>query len=290
MSQQIETHLIDEFKAGIEHLSQQEMSRFRNAVRVETVSAERASFDQLGLTAMQPRIGRHGDTQYSDTPHARRWVIPSPYDVADLVDKADRIRVLNDPTNEYTRSFGMAAGRQIDDVIVAAADAAAVTGQNGAGSTAYETDNDIAAGGAGMTMDKILEAKEKLDNNEEDDMSRHIAAGSRQFRDMLGLVEISSADFNTVKALASGRVDGFCGFDFIRSERLTTGGVGSDPADRDCLYWQKSALLLGQAESGQATIDRLPQKRNSIQVLYQIDMGATRMRETGVGRIECAES
>jgi len=286
MSQQIEQHLIDEFKAGIEHLSQQEMSRFRSAVRVESVSAERASFDQLGLTAMQPRIGRHGDTQYSDTPHVRRWVIPSPYDVADLVDKADKIRVLNDPTNEYTRSFGMAAGRQIDDVIVAAADAVAVTGGNGGSTENYDTGMDIAAGGAGMTMDKILEAKEKLDNNEEDDMGRAIAAGSRQFRDMLGLVEISSADFNTVKALASGKVDGFCGFDFIRSERLGTGGVADG---RDCLYWQRTALLLGQAESGQATIDRLPQKRNSIQVLYQIDMGATRMRETGLGRIECTE-
>ena len=287
MSDFINAHFIDEFKAGIEHLAQQMGSRLRGAVRVENVSAERASFDQLGLTTMKLRTGRHVDTEYSDTPHERRWVIPQPYDVADLVDVPDKLRVLNDPTNEYTRSFGMAAGRNIDDIIIAAAAAAATTGENGGGSTAYATANDVVVGGAGLTVDKILEAKENLDAGEEGDDGRVMVSGSRQFRDLLSLVEVTSADFNTVRALTSGRVDGFLGFDIIRSERLDVGRAGANI--RDCLYWQRSAMLLGEPMSGRATIDRLPQKRNSMQVLYQQDLGATRMRESGVGRVECQE-
>jgi hypothetical protein len=283
----IETFFVDEFKSGIEHLSQQDMSRMRPLVRVESVDAERVSFDQLGLTSMNRRLGRHVDTEYSDTPHERRWVTPLPYDVADLVDKPDRLRVLNDPTNEYTRSFAKAAGRNYDDVLITAATAVAVTGENGAGTTAYDTAMDVLVGGAGMTLDKILSAKENLDANEEDDMDRTIVCGSRQFRDMLSLVEVTSADFNTMRALTTGRIEGFVGFNFVRSERLPVGRAGANI--RDCLYFQKSALLLGEGEGGNATIDRMPNKRNSIQVLYQQDIGGTRMRETGVGRIECQE-
>jgi hypothetical protein len=88
-----------------------------------------------------------------------------------------------------------------------------------------------------------------------------------------------------VRALTSGRVDGFLGFHFVRSERLAT----TTATIRDCLYWQKYAMLLGEAMSGRASIDRLPSKRNSMQVLYQLDLGATRMRETGVGRVFCQE-
>lgn len=283
----IETFFVDEFKSGIEHLAQQDMSRMRPLVRLETVSAERASFDQLGVTSMNRRLGRHVDTEYSDTPHERRWVTPLPYDVADLVDKPDRLRVLNDPTNEYTRSFAKAAGRNYDDVLIAAATAVAQTGENGAVNTIYDTAMDVLVGGAGMTLDKILAAKENLDGNEEDDMDRTIVCGSRQFRDMLSLVEVTSADFNTMRALTTGRIEGFVGFNFVRSERLPVARAGA--GIRDCLYFQKSALALGEAETGTATIDRMPNKRNSIQVLYQQDIGATRMRETGVGRIECQE-
>lgn len=287
MSQFIETAFVDEFKTGIEHLAQQDMSRLRMAVRLETANAERCSFDQLGLTSMKRRMGRHIDTEYSDTPHERRWVTPLPYDVADLVDKPDKVRVLNDPTNEYTRSFAKAAGRNIDDVIIAEFDAGALTGANGATTTVYDTGMDVAVGGAGMTLDKILEAKENLDANEEDDDERYIVCGSRQFRDMLSLVEFTSADFNTMRALTSGKIEGFCGFNFIRSERLPLTAVGGT---RTCFYWQKSAMLLGEAETGTATIDRMPNKRNSIQVFYSQDLGATRMRETGVGRIQCSEA
>jgi hypothetical protein len=289
MSLQIPTHFVDEFRAGIEHLSQQEMSRLRGAVRVENISAERVSFDQLGLTQMNARTGRHVETAYSDTPHERRWVLPNPYDVADLVDVPDRLRVLNDPTNEYTRSFAKAAARQIDDIIIEAFEADAWTGENGATATAFAEGVDsgmsIAAGAAGLTLDKILEAKEMLDEVEEDDDERYFVCGSRQFRDMLSLVEITSADFNTSRALTSGRVDGILGFNFIRSERLP---VDATP-DRTCYFWQKSAMLFGEAMSGRATIDRMPNLRNSIQVLYQLDAGATRMRETGVGRVYCLE-
>lgn len=287
MSQFIETAFVDEFKTGIEHLAQQDMSRLRMAVRLESVSAERASFDQLGLTSMKQRIGRHVDTEYSDTPHERRWVAPIAYDVADLVDKPDKVRVLNDPTNEYTRSFAKAAGRNIDDVIISRFDAVAVTGADGAGTEAYDTTMTVLVGGAGMTLDKILEAKENLDNREEDDDERYIVCGSRQFRDMLSLVEFTSADFNTMRALTSGKIEGFCGFNFIRSERLPITAAGGT---RSCFYWQKSAMLLGEAETGTATIDRMPNKRNSIQVFYSQDLGATRMRETGVGIIQCSEA
>lgn len=279
---------VDAFNATVTHKAQQEMSRFRDAVRDESVSAERESFDQLEASAMEPRVGRHVPTNWGDPDGDRRWVIPNPFDKAFQIDKPEKIRLLADPSSEYVVNMAMAAGRAIDDVVIAAADAAAPSGRNGTSTVAYDTSMDVASGSVGFTFTKALQALENLNANEEPEMDRAISYAARQLRDILNLPEFTSADFNTMRALNMGRLEGgFLGFEkWIRLERLQTNS--SD--ERLCLYWQKTAILLGMVMEGSATVDRLPEHRNSTGIQYQIDMGAVRMRETGVGRIACDES
>jgi hypothetical protein len=119
MSAEVSTHFVKQFTQGIRILQQQMGSRLREAVMVESdIVGDREFFDQMDATEMTEIPNRHGDTEYTDTPHRRRMVTFRPYEVADLIDRADKVRVLNDPTNGYTRSFGFAAGRKIDDIII----------------------------------------------------------------------------------------------------------------------------------------------------------------------------
>jgi hypothetical protein len=277
---------IDSFNADVRHKAQQELSRFRGAVRTESISAERASFDQIEPTVMAPRVGRHASTEWGDPDGDRRWVIPNPFDKAFMIDVPEKLRLLADPTSDYTMSTAMAAARAIDDVIVGAFTADATSGRNGTATTAYSTAMDVAAGGNPFTFDKALEALENLNAVEEPEQMRNITFTARQLRDILNLTEFTSADFNTLRALQMGRLEGgFLGFEkWIRSERLPLVG-----AERANFYWQQSAIVLGMAMEGQTTIDRLPEHKNSIGIQHQIDMGAVRMRETGVGRILCTE-
>lgn len=287
MSTQIATAYVKQFTDGITHLAQQMPSRLRGAVRVESgIQGDRAFFDQLGLSSMTLRTERHADTNITDTPHSRRMVTMATYDKADLIDKRDEVRILNNPVNAYTRSYAAAANRQMDQVIIDAALASASTGVDGGTSTAFDTTNyQIAHGSVGLTIAKLAESKKILDAAENDPMiPRYFILGSEQMEDLMNNTTVTSADYNTVRALVRGELDTFMGFQFIRSELLSLSGT-----TRSCLAYARDSLLLGISTDITGSVDRRPDKNNSLQVMYTMDVGATRMDETGVVEVQCTE-
>lgn len=288
MSQSIPTAFVKQFSAGVRMLQQQMGSRLRDAVLVDpSVTGDRAFYDQVDATAMSEVTNRHGDTEYTDTPHARRMVTLKTYEVADLVDRADQRRLLNDPINPYTRSMAAAGNRTIDDVILAAFDATAATGVDGATTVPFDTAFSTDLGAGGIHVDDLITARRMLEaaENEEDDGDYRwytvMSAMCRQnlLRDAGN--SLTSGDFNTVRALVSGQIDQYLGLTFIKSQRapLATGNL------RDVYVWVKSSMQLAIGEEPRSFMDILPQKRHSTQIRCELDAGATRMDEKGVARI-----
>lgn len=287
MSTQITTAFTRQFMSGVTMLAQQKGSRLAGAVRTEMLSsAERAAFDQIGATAAQLLTTRHADTPQIDTPHNRRWVIPNPYVWADLIDQPDKLRSLNDFQNPYQMNAAAAMGRAMDDVIIAAAFATATTGQTGTGTAAFNTTNyQIAASSSSLTLAKLLTAKRILDEADNDpDQPRYIACAAKQVENLLNTTEVKSSDYNTVKALAAGELDTFLGFKFIRTQRL-----GTSSSNRRVIAWCRDSLLLGMNENVTSRISERADKNYSTQVFVRMDIGATRMDETGVVEILCSE-
>ena len=136
MSTQITTSFVEQYSANVSLLAQQTGSKLRSAVDVETIKGKNAFFDQIGVTAAQVRTSRHADTPQIDTPHSRRRVSLTTYEWADLVDDADKVRMLIDPTSTYAKAAAAAMNRSIDDVIITAMNASANTGVAGGTSTA----------------------------------------------------------------------------------------------------------------------------------------------------------
>jgi len=62
MSTQINTAFVNQFSANVTMLSQQMGSLLRNTVDTESVTGEKAFFDQIGSAAAAVRTTRHGDT------------------------------------------------------------------------------------------------------------------------------------------------------------------------------------------------------------------------------------
>lgn len=283
MSQQITTSFIKSYGAGIRMLQQQRGSRLRGAVMFDgNVEGDRKFYDQIDAVEMTEITNRHGDTEYTDTPHRRRMITLSPSEVADLIDRADERRLLNNPMNDYTRNHAAAANRKVDDKIIAAFDADASTGVDGTTTVSFDSAFNFTATAQTFDVDDLLTTRQLLEaaENEEDDMehSWHFCMDSLTRRDLLGTTPVQSADFNTIRALVNGQIDTFVGFNFHKSQRLptTSGGVVTLPA------WVRKSIQLGVSQEGRAFIDVLPQKRHSIQVRYEIDCGATRMDEKGV--------
>ena len=286
MSVQITTAFVNQFSSNIQMLSQQMGSLLRNAVDVETVNGEKAFFDQVGSAAAVLRTTRHADTPLIDTPHSRRMVTMSDYEYADLIDDQDKVRLLVDPTSTYARAAAAAMGRAMDDVIITAALGTSLTGKDGTTSTPFDSNNTIAVGGAGLTLSKLIEAKEILDSNDVDpSIPRYMAVSPKQIANLLDDNEITSADYNTVRALVKGELDTFVGFKFIMTNRLPLDGSN----DRRCFAWAMDGLKLAVGKEPTARIDERADKSYATQVYYCMSIGATRMEEAKVVEIICDE-
>ena len=286
MSTQITTAFVNQFSANVQMLSQQMGSLLRNAVDTESVNGEKAFFDQVGQAAAVLRTSRHADTPLVETPHTRRMVTMSDYEYADLIDDSDKVRLLVDPTSTYSRAAAAAMGRAMDDVIITAARGTSQTGKDGSTSTALPAGQKIAHGSAGLTIAKLVSAKELLDAASVDpSIPRHIIVSPKQISDLLNNTTVTSSDFNTVKALAQGEINSFVGFNFIVSNRLNT----DSNSDRQVIAFAQDGMKLAVGKEPAARIDERADKSYSTQVYYCQTIGATRMEEEKVVEIACNE-
>ena len=286
MSTQITTAFVNQFSANIQMLSQQMGSLLRSAVDVESVNGEKAFFDQVGAAAAVLRTSRHADTPLVDTPHSRRMVTMSDYEYADLIDDQDKVRLLADPTSTYSRAAAAAMGRAMDDVIISAALGTAQTGKDGSTSTALPSAQKIAVASSGLTIAKLVSAKEILDSgNVDPSIARHIVCSPKQISDLLNNTTVTSSDYNTVKALAMGEINTFVGFNFHVSNRLNTDGSG----DRQVIAFASDGIKLAVGKEPAARIDERADKSYATQVYYCQSIGATRMEESKVVEIACSE-
>jgi hypothetical protein len=287
MSTQITTAFVSQFSSNIQMLSQQMGSLLRNAVDVETVTGEKAFFDQVGSAAAVLRTSRHADTPLIETPHSRRMVTMSDYEYADLIDDQDKVRLLVDPTSTYSRAAAAAMGRAMDDAIIAAALGTALTGKDGGTSTAFATStNQIAASATGLTLAKLISAKEILDSGDVDpSIPRYIVVSPKQITNLLNTTTVTSSDFNTVKALAMGEINSFVGFNFIVSNRL---GVDGSSARR-VIAFAGDGIKLAIGREPVARIDERADKSYATQIYYAMTLGSTRMEEKKVVEVLCTE-
>ncbi len=294
MSSQVTENFIQQFGSNFRILFQQKKSRFENWCQVESgIVGSSKSTERLGASDAYDITSRHGDTVYVDTPHSRRWLELQDKGWAELVDEFDKIKMLADPTSPYNMLAVAALNRAKDDLIIAAARGVARTGT---GSIALPAAQKIAVGGAGLTLAKLLAAKEIMDAAEVDEemmdvdgqinmnTNRVLAVTSQQLTNLYGTTELKSIDFNTVKALSDGKIDTFLGFKFVRTQRLPKVGT-----DRFCIAWSKGCVGFGIGKDIVSSIDTLPGKNMSVQVYARESIGAVRLEDAGVVEIACLE-
>ena len=293
MASTIPVHYISKFTAGIRQLQQQMGSRLRETIDVDTapvIEGKRTSYDQIDATSMVPINDRHGKTQVTDDTHLRRWVVYTPSEKASLLDRADLRRIMNDPRNAYVKSHTAAANRLSDDNVILAFFATALTGEEAGSSASFDTSNfRIATVSGGLSIGQLRDAREILEaaENEEDDgeFRWYIALHAKQRKNLLEKTEVTSVDYNTVKALVDGQINTFLGLTFKKTQRLNFA-----TPNRLVPVWVKASMKLAFSQDIRTFMDIMPERRHSVQVRTEIDVGATRMDEKGVVQILANES
>ena len=289
MSTEVNKAFVNKYRSNFIHLAQQKGSRLRNFVRVnEGVVGKADHHDRLGSTAAQKMTSRHADTPLISTPHSRRKVVMEDYNWADLVDKADKIKMLSDPGSEYMTAGVWAMGRTIDDLILAAmtGNATSVSSTDATSSVALPSAQKIAHGSAGMTMAKLREARKILraaDIDQDEDL--YLAISADKIDDLFAEsgTPIISVDYNEKKPLVEGSISYFMGFNLIHTERL-----GNDSNDnQQVMAWAKSGVGLSVGQNIETKISERPDKNYSMQVYAQMSLGATRIQDNHVVEIAC---
>ena len=293
MSQQIDTARVKQYHDNIERLLQQFGSKFLGKTRQETQNSEEQFWEQLGSVEAAEITNRHGDSPQVDTPHDRRRVTLRFYDVGDMIDKVDKVQMLIDPGSTYVQNFVSALQRKRDDTIIAAMFGTAYTGKAGATSTTFTAGNivseDFGTANSGMTVAKLVEAKRLLMSYENDfEMEPAYAAlKAKEFADLLGTTQVTSTDYNSVRALVKGEINSFMGFEFIHSERLLTGGgAGGATTVNRCPFWMKSGVLHAVGAEITTEIERRADKRFNWYAYAMAGFGAVRMQENKVLEVQ----
>lgn len=296
MSFQVDTALVQAYRANIELKFQQMGSRLRSLVRNESQAAEFEFYDRIGAVDAVEVTTRHGDTPLISTPHDRRRVALRDFDWADLIDKKDKIRMLADPTSSYVTNAVMALGRAQDDVIIQAAFAVAYTGKTGSTTVSFPAASEIAVNyvesgspaNSNLTVGKLRRARYLLDKAEattEGQFDLVAVIDPSQTQSLLRTTEVTSSDYNTIKALVQGEIDTFMGFKFVKSNRLT---VAANV--RECILFEREGLLLASGLEINVDVGPRRDKRNSIQVYVCGSFGSSRMWEEKVLRVKCDET
>lgn len=294
MSVNIPNHYAQQFATNIEMLLQQKDSRLRSLVTSGSYIGEQASpVDQIDAVEMQPVTGRFEPMGRVDADTARRWVSPEDYDLNQLIDSFDKLRLLTNPDSIYVKNAVAGAMRKMDTVIINAFFAAAKTGKTGSSSTTFPSTQQVlvnhgASGNTGLTVAKLREARRILRANEVDLDSDAITCvvSSKQEDNLLAEAQVISLDYNDRPVLVDGRLKSFLGMSFVPSERLPVDGSSY----RRVPVFAKSGMHLGIWNDISTDVTQRKDLRGlPYQAYCYMSVGATRLEEKKTVEIKCAE-
>jgi hypothetical protein len=273
---------VEAFKDEMFHLAQQQGSKLRNKLRTRSITGDATYFERLAPSDAVEKTTRHTTTPVLDVTHSRRKCTLKDYLWADLVDNEDIKRMLVDPKSEYSKNAGFSMGRQWDDLIIAAAIGDSF---DGTGATiAFDTTNQqVAAGTTNLTISKMTEAKYIMDSNDVPMDNRVMVISPQELQSLLNTTEITSSDYNSVKALVKGEVGTFLGFEIIVSTRLT-----DDATNRNCFAYQRDCMALAIGNDVEVKVDERKDLSYAWQIFSRFSANALRVDDAGVVSILCA--
>lgn len=307
---------IDQFSKTLYHVQQQKQSKFRQAVREESlIGAEDKAFDYMGTLNLVEKTARNVATPKTTVTTGRRWVSTTPYHNAIDYDKDDDLSMIINPTSDFVTAFNRAVNRKYDDIILAAFDAAVYSGRRISSSTitwAAQNGNvkytrtsggrtipyncsigNCSASDTKLTIEKIQLIKEYFKKNEVDeDMPIWMAIAPEQETDLFGQQEYTNRDYNGGSApIATGKIiPNFHGINLLVSNKIVKGtdnDVGGTEDVYKCWAWAQGGIVLGVADSVTVKISELPTQSYDQQVYVHMNAGAMRFDEDLVCCVEC---
>lgn len=278
----LDTNFINQYSANV-HLLLNDRSKLMGLFEEEAGNpGELHMFDRFidnaGLTSI---IARGDSIVATDGVHSRRVAQREfAYKAFNIYDM-DKAKLMIDPASIYTQEAARAHAVAYDLMCINALLGSAATGKAGAGSTSFDSNQIVAAGGTGFTVSKFNQALRILEANKVDVESEdiYLILPAHAVEDLLGdsSNQFTSFDFQNDKTLGGKSLPNFRGVKIIRSQLAPQVSAGVTGRGIMC---SSRALKVAVWDKFKASMDKLVNVANQPMQLYtESSFGAVRMEE-----------
>lgn len=255
----------------------------RNTVRLRTgVTASTHRFPKIGAGVAQVRVPQ-SDVTPLNVSYSNATVTLEDWIAAEYSDIFNQAKVNFDERQELVQVVGKAVGRRADQLVINALANSSVPASN-------QVATSVGGSGTNLNIEKLIAAKRVLDTQNVPMEDRFMLIHAASLAGLLGETEVTSSDFNTVKALVQGQIDTFLGFKFITIGDRTEGGLvgGGSGQTRKVWAWHKSAVGMAEGMGIRSEINYIPEKTSWL-VASMFSAGAVAIDNTGIVEITCTE-
>lgn len=257
----VEQHHKTMYAENVAMVAQQNKSHIRGAVTEVSASGETMSVsDLVGKVEAEEVDGRDRRNMDNRPKNTRRWLVfPPKIKSGQYVDSIDKMKMAMDPMGMITRSHTSGVIRRIDQRILGVRKDAngvyrvdeggvlgsATEGKRGGEKSTLPASCYTAAGGTGLTLEKLIGAIERLKSDEfgmEDDDPMYAAISPADVTDLLEIALATKQSLNAfdVEALKTGKPTGLMGLTWIVSNIQAKDGT-----DRLIPIWSKRNVIAG---------------------------------------------
>ncbi len=256
----------------------------RNRVRVKTgVVGQTHSFRKMGAQVAT----QHSSSELltpSDVTHTKVPATLTNWRVGDYTDLFDNQETNIDERAELASSNGMALGRAEDQLIIDALDAAT--------SIAGTVDEDIGGTDSLLNAAKLRRAKKHLVARQARGGDHSLLVNAAGLEGALSETEVTSADYQTFRALVDGTLDGkqAFGFNWLVIEDRAEGGLPTGSSSiRLCFAFDRSAVGLAVGLEPSTRVDFIPERLSWLSQGW-LKAGSTVIDALGVVEVQSYES
>lgn len=202
------------------------------------------------------------------------------WNAAEYSDIFNQAKVNFDERNELVKVVANAIGRRQDQLIL---DALA------ASSTSLIVNEDEGGTDTGLNVAKLRAAKKALDKNNVPMDNRHMIIHANSLASLLAETAVTSADFNTVRALVSGELNTFLGFTFHTIGDRAEGGLPIASSERKLWAFHRDAIGYAEGIAPRTEINYIPEK-TSFLVNAVFSAGAIAIDAEGIVEIQTTDA
>ena len=257
MSKTLTDAAVIEFDSEVKH-EYQGFKKLRETVTTRTgVVGESYKFRRMGKGVANQKATSANVTPM-DITHARQIANMANWNAPEYTDIFDAAEVNFDEKTDLAVTIAGAIGRREDQIILDAA-AAITFAATGVEDSNPETGYSLVVS-TNLTVAELRDAARHFNTIEAGESERHAIIQADALDALLGTVQVTSSDYNTVNALVNGTLNTFLGFTFHVIGNRAEGGISGATGQEHAYFWHKPAIGMAIGIDMKTTIDWVAEK------------------------------